>query len=49
MRTLWIIKTLKGEVFITENHPEYYKNAIGPFWTYKEAMQCLYKWTKLSG
>ncbi len=44
MRTFWIVKVLGSEVFITENRPECYESAIGPYFSYKEAMAVLNYW-----
>ena len=44
MRTFWIVKVLDGEVFITENRSRFYKSAIGPYFSYKEAMAILNYW-----
>jgi len=45
MVTYWIIKVLSGEVVITI-HPNLYKNATGPFWTFEEAVKILNYWIK---
>jgi len=53
MRTWWIVKTLRGRgQDITSTPGPWVKqghlptSAIGPFWTYKEAMEVLHVWTK---
>jgi len=48
MRTWWIVKdTLRDCMLIFSDFagPQF-KNAIGPYWNYKEAMNVLYAWSK---
>jgi len=41
--TYWIVKLSSGRLFITI-HPNLYKNAVGPFWTFEEAVKVLNYW-----
>lgn len=46
MRTWYIIK-FDGSPIIVEGAPYWIlDSAIGPFWSYKEAMEVLHVWTK---
>ena len=43
MTTYWIIKVSSGKVVLTID-PSLYKNVVGPFWTFEEAVKVLNYW-----
>jgi len=47
MKTWWIVKVHGYNPIITVvNLGQFYQNAIGPYFSYKEAMQVLHRWSK---
>jgi len=51
MKYYWIVNwvNIPGGPEVVSGHcwdVEYIPNAVGPYFSYKEAMECLYKWTK---
>jgi len=48
MRTWWIIRIRNVPVILSDIYKEQgeQKSAIGPYWTYKEAMGMLFRWSK---
>ena len=48
MRTWWIVKDTFRDCFmvLSDFVGPFYDNAIGPYWSYKEAMNVLHVWSK---